>query len=1000
MAEENIGVEFVDRNRAELIQRVTTIEPIADSLLAQGMIQNEEYSDIRAAVTSQEKMRVLYTVLHSGGAAVKSEFYRILRDKNSHLVQELEQGRMGNHSRTLESEVTRISDNYKESVRDEFTTVREYNSRPGEYVRLEDRYTELQVALQHQQQREREEELRLRGSHFYEAMEQKGSKRFRSTSVEELFEKDQHGEVQRTVVLHGQAGVGKSFTAQKIMCDWTSGKLYSAHFDFVFHLRCQQLNLIDNTVSVVDLMVNCCADLETAVPQILTRPERILFIIDGFDELNLTLMVPGSSSGSDPQKRYPAEETLSRLIGKHILPKAFLLITTRTMALDKLDRVVKNPTRCAEIRGFSEEGVREYFQKFFQNSQEAAQAFDRVQANESVFTACFVPVMSWIICTVLRAQSEDGTDTPHALDTTTSVFLHFVDVLLNHHSRDLNSQEQEFLQRLGHLAERGIRENRVLFEEEEVKELFAGLPEVPSSFLSKIFLRQTIYAKTVYTFMHLSFQEFFMAFSCFLCGKKKSKKRVKKLLKESAEGNDKRLLQSIVPFLFGLSNKEVSKQSQARKYKLSISKSTRSHLQKWTEKIIEEQNRNPLLNRMKMTILHCLHEMHDDQFVRRAMGKFEYVNLSGHPLVKTDCGALSYCLQTGSAPKSLDLRYCNLAGEELKILLPALHRCEESRLGVTDLIDAIVDDLCSALRRGGNLKEFHLGNHKLTDEDIEKVLSALSAQNKLTDVELTVNSITERSANSLTHLILSSNSLRRIKVKGNCGNNCLYPRLSKQATQHRYIVAEFESLKASEVLLLWENLRDKGLIECAPQDHIFLKWSRLHIKTPEAHLPNKQETLTEIQLYFYEDEPLTDWRCFLQRYQCLEESHQSQETSPMWEEKMEAVLTALHTVRSLKRAVLSMSWLTASCATSIIRLIQNCSHLSSVEVRVQDGLLLEEGFAVLREAQWSQTCTLTVSGRICNKQIDQCRDEASKLLHCNSYHHLIHRGNSLSQIPQ
>ncbi|XP_030634338.1 tripartite motif-containing protein 16-like [Chanos chanos] len=80
---------LVDEQRAELIQRVTMVMPIADELLSLGMLHEETYSQISAARTSQEKMRELFTALHSGGDRVKSAFYCALRDNQPHLLQGL-----------------------------------------------------------------------------------------------------------------------------------------------------------------------------------------------------------------------------------------------------------------------------------------------------------------------------------------------------------------------------------------------------------------------------------------------------------------------------------------------------------------------------------------------------------------------------------------------------------------------------------------------------------------------------------------------------------------------------------------------------------------------------------------------------------------------------------------------------------------------------------------------------------------------------------------------
>ncbi|KAI5621398.1 NACHT, LRR and PYD domains-containing protein 1b allele 2 [Silurus asotus] len=85
------GAKFVDLHRDMLIQRVSSVNEIADNLLTKRMISNETYSDIRNATIPQEKMRILYRSLNSGGRAVKAEFYKVLMEKEPYLVKDLDQ---------------------------------------------------------------------------------------------------------------------------------------------------------------------------------------------------------------------------------------------------------------------------------------------------------------------------------------------------------------------------------------------------------------------------------------------------------------------------------------------------------------------------------------------------------------------------------------------------------------------------------------------------------------------------------------------------------------------------------------------------------------------------------------------------------------------------------------------------------------------------------------------------------------------------------------------
>ncbi|XP_076138829.1 NACHT, LRR and PYD domains-containing protein 1 homolog [Alosa pseudoharengus] len=80
---------FVDRHRAELIGRVYNVMPFADALLSKGLVHPEKYSEIRAAATSEAKMREIYECLRSAGAEGKAAFYGVLLQEEPHLLQDL-----------------------------------------------------------------------------------------------------------------------------------------------------------------------------------------------------------------------------------------------------------------------------------------------------------------------------------------------------------------------------------------------------------------------------------------------------------------------------------------------------------------------------------------------------------------------------------------------------------------------------------------------------------------------------------------------------------------------------------------------------------------------------------------------------------------------------------------------------------------------------------------------------------------------------------------------
>lgn len=79
----------MDEHRAELIQRVSNIEPILDDLLQEEIIQQEAYEKISALPTSQAKMRELFSSPLKAGDASKDTFHRILKKHEKMLIKDL-----------------------------------------------------------------------------------------------------------------------------------------------------------------------------------------------------------------------------------------------------------------------------------------------------------------------------------------------------------------------------------------------------------------------------------------------------------------------------------------------------------------------------------------------------------------------------------------------------------------------------------------------------------------------------------------------------------------------------------------------------------------------------------------------------------------------------------------------------------------------------------------------------------------------------------------------
>lgn len=184
---------------------------------------------------------------------------------------------------------------YAETVIEEYQLIEDQNSLLGERIPLNARYTELLIIREHRPQKKREHELAATGRRHMEILE-KNTSDYSSVDIESLFEPDQSGKTPRTVVLQGPAGIGKTMTIQKIMLGWAAGELYQETFDYVFCIRCRELSFIEEANSLANLILEQCQDIYAPVDEILAYPEKLLFIIDGFDELRFSLEPEKTSS--------------------------------------------------------------------------------------------------------------------------------------------------------------------------------------------------------------------------------------------------------------------------------------------------------------------------------------------------------------------------------------------------------------------------------------------------------------------------------------------------------------------------------------------------------------------------------------------------------------------------------------------------------------------------------------------------------------------------------
>ncbi|KAM9221918.1 NACHT, LRR and PYD domains-containing protein 6 [Dugong dugon] len=655
--------------------------------------------------------------------------------------------------------VSEYKKKYRQHVLQLHAKVKERNARS---VKITKRFTKLLIAPE-------SPDLEDEALGTAEEPAPQRARRSDTDTFNRLFGRDEEGGRPLTVVLQGPAGIGKTMAAKKILYDWAAGKLYHGQVDFAFFLPCRELLEQPGERCLADLILDQCPDRGAPVRQMLAHPERLLFILDGADEL-LALGSAEAAPCADPFEASGGAQLLGSLLSKALLPDARLLVTTRAAAPGRLQGHLRSP-QCAEVRGFSDKDKKKFFYKFFGDERRAERAYHFVKENETLFALCFVPFVCWIVCSVLSQQLKCGQDLSRTSKTTTSVYLLFIVSLLGSASPANGAYVQGEVRKLCRLAREGVLRRRAQFSEKDLERLELRGSVVQTLFLSKKEMAGVLEAEVAYQFIHQSFQEFFAALSYLLEEEGPPEEPaggVGALLGGKAELRDH--LRLTTRFLFGLLSAERMRDIE-RHFGCVVSERVKQEALRWVqgqgrstaaperteeteglegaEKPEEEEDDEEELNH-QLELLYCLYETQEEEFVRQALRGLPELALERVRFSRMDLVVLSYCVHCCPAGQALRLLSCRLSVLQEKKKRSLVKRLQGSLGGrnsggtsrqppaspLRPLLEAMTGPHCG-------LSSLTLSCCKLTDMVCRELAEALKAAPALTELGLQLNSLSD-----------------------------------------------------------------------------------------------------------------------------------------------------------------------------------------------------------------------------------------------------------------
>ncbi|XP_076562488.1 NACHT, LRR and PYD domains-containing protein 1a-like isoform X1 [Arvicanthis niloticus] len=512
------------------------------------------------------------------------------------------------------------------------------------------------------------------------------------------------------VIIEGAAGIGKSTLVRQVRRAWKEGQLYRDRFQHVFFFSCRELAQCKQ-LSLAELIEQGQEVPTAPISQILSHPEKLLFILDGIDEPAWVLEEQNPELSLHWSQTQPVNTLLGSLLGKSILPEASFLLTARTTTLQKIIPSLGQPC-WVEVLGFAQYERENYFYKYFANVRDATTAFIFVKSNPVLLTLCEVPWMCWLVCNCLKREMLQGSDLSLTSKTTTALYLKYLSMKI----QDQYMRIQ--LRALCSLAAQGICRRKTLFSESDLCN--QGLAEDAIANFLEIGVIQMQPSSLSYSFAHLCLQEFFAAMSYILKNRKKrhgdmeDDRIVGTLVEQYGRYN---LFEApTVRFLFGLLSKEALKEME-KFFHCNFSRKAKLKLL-WHILATTQPHQPP-----SMGLLHCLYESQEKELLTHVMHDLQGTIVPGtndiahtvvqtnvkHLVIQTDMELMvvTFCIQFCCHVRSLQVNMERQKGYALMAPRMVLYRW-------TPITDASWKILFSNLKFARNLEELDLSGNPMS----------------------------------------------------------------------------------------------------------------------------------------------------------------------------------------------------------------------------------------------------------------------------------------------